>query len=162
MTDVVEIGSGNNANIVIGDSSAAVVSVVNDTPPIAVTDVLIPGPPGPEGVGVEGPPGPSGQAGSYVLVKNMGASTTYTPIASDVGCLVTFNGNASITLPTDMGATIAYGKTIDFMSFGGVLTFVESGTTINRADTLVTRKASSGATTVKVNSNQWWLVGDLV
>ena len=63
MTDVVEIGSGNNANIVISDSTAAVVSVVNDTPPIAVTDVLIPGSPGPAGE--------KGDIGSYLKMPYM-------------------------------------------------------------------------------------------
>lgn len=49
MTDVVEIGSGNNANIVIG----------NTTPPVAVTDVQAQGPPG--------PPGGKGDAGSLTI-----------------------------------------------------------------------------------------------
>ena len=152
MTDVVEIGSGNNANIVIGDS----------TPPISVTDVLIQGPPGVGSPGPKGDEGPSGQAGSYVSVKSMGVSASYTPIAADVGSLVTFTGNASITLPTNIAAGIAIGKVIDFVSFGGVLTFVESGTTIYRPDGLVSRKANSTVSAIKVAVNDWLLAGDLV
>lgn len=129
---------------------------------LVVETIQIQGPPGVGEPGPQGQEGPSGQAGTYVSVKNMGASELYTPIIADAGSLVTFAGNATITLPTNAAAGIAIGKVIDFVSFGGVLTFVESGTTIYRPDTLVTRKAASTVSAIKVATNAWLLAGDLV
>lgn len=87
MTDVVEIGSGNSANIVISDAAAAEVSVVNDTPPIAVTDVLIPGTPG-----APGAPGAKGDLGSYLKMP-------YIPSMADVSAWASGGTSDIVTAP---------------------------------------------------------------
>lgn len=113
--------------------------------------------------GDTGPEGPSGQAGSYVGVKTV-TGTTYTVLATDVGWLIRYTSETpvTITLPADTTA-IGIGKTIDHGQRGnGSLTFVtESGATLIVADTAVTRKLGSTATTIKEAANTWSAVGDL-
>lgn len=151
------------ADVSVTSVGAPVVEIsTTEQAQLVVETIQIQGPPGVGEPGPRGQEGPSGQAGTYVSVKSMGASASYTPIAADVGSLVTFTGDASITLPTNIAAGIAIGKVIDFVSFGGVLTFVESGTTIYRPDTLVTRKANSAVSAIKVATDDWLLAGDLV
>ena len=116
--------------------------------------------------GGPGPEGPSGQAGSYVGVKTV-TGATYTVLATDVGWLIRYTSASpvTITLPNDTTAAIADGKTIDHAQRGaGSLTFVvEAGAQpLIVADTAVTRKLGSMATTIKEAANTWSAVGDLV
>lgn len=112
--------------------------------------------------GDTGPEGPSGQAGTYVGVKTV-TGTTYTVEAGDVGWLIRYTSAdaVTVTLPAAVGSP---GQTIDHAQRGaGSLTFVAGAgaAPLIVADTAVTRKLGSMATTIKEAANTWSAVGDL-
>lgn len=118
---------------------------------------------GPKGdTGATGPTGPSGQAGTYVGVKTI-TGTTYTVEAGDVGWLIRYTSAdaVTVTLPAAVGSP---GQTIDHAQRGaGSLTFVAGAgaAPLVVADTAVTRKLGSMATTIKEAADTWSVVGDL-
>lgn len=102
--------------------------------------------------------------GRYLGVNNQ-TGTTYTPVLSDEGKLVTLTNAAAITvtLPQDSDLAFPIGARTDYTVLGaGMVTFVAgTGATVKVADTAVSRKTNSSMTTVKIAANTWLVVGDL-
>jgi len=101
--------------------------------------------------------------GLYVGV-NAQTGTTYAPVLTDRGKLVTLSNASAITvtLPSDATAAFATGTQIDFAVIGaGMATFVGSSSTVNGTPSLVTRAQYSAVTAIKTAANTWLLVGDL-
>jgi len=102
-------------------------------------------------------------AGQYVSV-NAQVGTTYSPVLSDQGALVTLNNAAAITvtLPNNTTRAFPVGTQIDFMVIGaGMVTFVaEASATVNGTPSLVSRARYSGFTAVKIATNTWVVLGD--
>lgn len=105
-----------------------------------------------------------GLLGRYAGV-NAQTGTTYTPVLSDEGKLVTLTNAAAITvtLPQDLDLDFPIGARTDYAVLGaGMATYVAgTGATVNVADTAVSRKTNSSMTTVKIAANTWLVVGDL-
>ena len=96
---------------------------------------------------------------------NAQTGTTYTPVATDAGKLVTLSnaGAITVTLPQDSSLTFAIGKRIDFAVIGaGMATFTAgAGATVNATPSAVTRAQYSSVSAIKRAANTWLLVGDL-
>ena len=105
-----------------------------------------------------------GLLGRYVGV-NAQTGTTYTPVLSDEGKLVTLINSAAITvtLPQDTGLAFPIGASFDSTVLGaGMATFVQgTGAVLKVADTAVTRKTNSVVTVIKIAANTWLVTGDL-
>ena len=103
--------------------------------------------------------------GRYFGVNDQ-TGTTYTPVLSDEGKLVTLTNAAAITvtLPQDSDLAFPIGARTDYVVLGeGMVTFVAgTGATIKVADTAVSRKTNSSMTAVKIAADTWLVVGDLV
>ena len=102
--------------------------------------------------------------GAYLGI-NAQTGTTYQPVLSDDNKLVTCD-NASpvtVTLPNNTTAAFAVGHRIDWAVLGsGVITFVaEGGCSAYGTPSLVLRAQYSTASTVKIATNAWLVVGDL-
>lgn len=91
--------------------------------------------------------------------------TTYTPVATDAGKLITLSntGSITVTMPQDSAVTLPVGVRIDFLVINtGMATFVAgSGATVNATPSAVTRARYSAVTAIKRAANTWLLVGDL-
>jgi hypothetical protein len=102
--------------------------------------------------------------GLYVGV-NPQTGTTYAPVLTDQGKLVTLSNTAAITVTLPSDATVAFpiGTQIDFSIINtGLATFVAgSGATVNGTPSLVARAQWSSMTAVKYAANSWILIGDL-
>jgi hypothetical protein len=104
---------------------------------------------------------------TFVSVQTINAQTgtSYTPVASDMGKLVTLSntGAIGVTLPQDSDLTFAVGKRVDFLVINtGMVTFsAGTGATVNGTPSLVTRAQWSAATAIKRAANTWVVVGDL-
>jgi hypothetical protein len=102
--------------------------------------------------------------GLYVGV-NPQTGTTYTPVLTDQGKLVTLSntGAITVTLPSDATTAFPIGTQIDFAVINtGLATFVAgSGATVNGTPSLVARARWSSMTAVKYAANSWILIGDL-
>ena len=102
--------------------------------------------------------------GRYLGVNDQ-TGTTYTPVLSDEGKLVTLTNAAAITvtLPQDSDLDFPIGARTDYVVLGeGMVTFVAgTGATVKVADTAVSRKTNSSMTAVKIAANTWLVVGDL-
>lgn len=94
---------------------------------------------------------------------NAQTGTTYAPVLSDEGKLVTLSnaGAITVTMPQDSTTAFPVGATIDFVVIGaGMATFsAGSGATVN--PTSVTRAQWSAVTAIKRAANTWLIVGDL-
>lgn len=105
-----------------------------------------------------------GLLGRYVGV-NAQTGTTYAPVLTDEGNLVTLTNAAAITLTLPSGATTAFpiGASFDVVASGaGMVTVVAgSGATVNGTPSLVTRAQWSTITAIKIAANTWLVVGDL-
>jgi hypothetical protein len=115
--------------------------------------------------GTQGPPGPPGDF-SQPQIINAQTGTTYTPVASDAGKLITLSNAAAITLtvPQDSDATIAVGTYIDLSQLGvGQVTIVAgTGATLRVSGlTAKSRAQYSRLAVQKVAANTWSLMGDL-
>jgi hypothetical protein len=104
---------------------------------------------------------------TFVSVQTINAQTgtSYTPVASDMGKLVTLSntGAITVTLPQDSDLTFATGKRVDFLVINtGMVTFAAgTGATVNGTPSLVTRARWSAVTAIKTAANSWVVVGDL-
>lgn len=102
--------------------------------------------------------------GRYSSVSTW-SSATFTPTKFETGYLLrlTNAGAVTITLPTFASADILTTSQFDFVQMGGgPVTFVAgSGATVNGTPSLVMRAQYSVATAVKVDTNEWLVVGDL-
>lgn len=102
--------------------------------------------------------------GLYVGI-NAQTGTTYAPVLTDQGKLVTMT-NASaqtVTLPQNTTTAFPIGTQIDFAVLGaGMVTFVAgSGATVNGTPSLITRAQYSAVSLIKISTNGWLAVGDL-
>ena len=97
-------------------------------------------------------------------------STPYTLVAGDLGKLITMNASTGMTLsiPANSAVPFTVGDRIDVVQIGtGALQIVgASGVTVNctpqgTANTANIRAQWSSATMVKINTDQWIVLGDL-
>jgi hypothetical protein len=106
-------------------------------------------------------------ADAYGLPQQINAQTgtTYTPVLSDAGKLVTLSNGSAITLTVPPNADVAFavGTRIDLAQIGaGQVTVAQgSGVTVSSTPTLKARAQYSGLTLVKTATNTWLLFGDL-
>lgn len=102
--------------------------------------------------------------GLYVGI-NAQTGTSYAPVLSDRGKLVTLSnaGAITVTMPSDATTAFAIGAQIDFSVIGaGMATFVAGASaTVNATPSAVTRAQYSTVTAIKRAANTWLLVGDL-
>jgi len=96
---------------------------------------------------------------------NAQIGTTYTLLATDQNALVTLtNANAiTVTVPTNADQPFPIGAAVDLAQLGaGQVTIVgDTGVTVNGTPGLKLRTQYSGATIIKLDTNQWVLLGDL-
>jgi hypothetical protein len=101
---------------------------------------------------------------------NAQTSTPYTLVIGDLGKLITMNASTGMTLsiPANSSVPFTIGDRIDVVQIGtGALQIVgASGVTVNctpqgTANTANLRAQWSSATMVKINTNQWIVLGDL-
>jgi len=99
------------------------------------------------------------------LAINAQTGTTYTPVLSDNGKLVTLNNASGITLtvPTNISVLYATGAQINLLQLGlGQVTVVgDTGVTVYATPGLNFREQYSAATLIKLDTNTWLLTGDL-
>ena len=100
-----------------------------------------------------------------VQTVNAQTGTTYAPVLTDSGKLVTLSNASAITvtMPSDGTVALPVGARIDFIGIGaGKATFAAgSGATVNGTPSLVTRAQWSAASAIKISANTWVIVGDL-
>lgn len=107
------------------------------------------------------------QAGlNETLPFNAQTGTTYTPVASDAGDVVTLtNGSAiTVTVPTNASVAFPIGTQITFAQMGaGKVTFAGAvGVTVYSADSFLSlRTQYSSGTLIKTATNTWLLIGDI-
>jgi hypothetical protein len=103
---------------------------------------------------------------------NAQTGTTYTPVLSDAGAVVTLNNASSITVSIPTNASVAYavGSQINFAwitgagqptiqaASSGTTTILSTGAT-STAPKL--RTANSVATAIKIATDTWLVVGDI-
>ena len=98
------------------------------------------------------------------LTLNAQTGTTYTPVLTDNGKLVTLSNASAITLTVPTNASVAYatGAQINIQAIGaGQVTVVgDTGVTVNGTGTKL-RVQWSAATLVKMGTDSWTLIGDL-
>jgi hypothetical protein len=98
------------------------------------------------------------------LTANAQTGTTYTPVLTDNGKLVTLSNASAITLTVPTNASVAYatGAQINIQAIGaGQVTVVgDTGVTVNGTGTKL-RVQWSAATLVKMGTDSWTLIGDL-
>lgn len=100
------------------------------------------------------------------LPFNNQTGTTYTPVLTDAGDVVTLtNGSAiAVTVPTNASVAFPIGTQITFAQTGaGKVTFAGAvGVTVNSADSFLSlRTQYSSGTLIKTATNTWLLIGDL-
>jgi hypothetical protein len=106
----------------------------------------------------------NGPVRSNIEINNQ-TGTTYTTVLNDRSKLVMLD-NASavtVTIPTNTSVGYAIGTKIDLLARGaGQVTIAgDSGVTVNTAQTLKLRAQWSAASLIKLDTNEWVLVGDL-
>lgn len=107
------------------------------------------------------------QAGlNETLPFNNQSGTTYTPVITDAGDVVTLtNGSAiTVTVPTNASVAFPIGTQITFAQTGaGKVTFAGAvGVTLNSADSFLSlRTQYSSGTLIKTATNTWLLIGDI-
>ncbi len=128
------------------------------------------GPTGPIGVlgatGPTGPAGPTGPQGDWSTAQAVVTkSASFTLELSDAGKILKCNSGAAIaaTIPTAAVAAFAIGQKIDFLQYGaGQLTVGgATGVTVRSTPTNRLRTQYSVASAIKIDENEWILVGDL-
>lgn len=134
------------------------------------------GPTGPTGpTGPSGPTGPLGPTGSYsdAFTLNSQTGTTYTAVLADASNKVVTMDNASantFSIPTNASVNFPIGSQITVAQKGTgqtTINAVTSGTTtISAASTTTTapklRTRYSAATCMKVDTDVWYVFGDIV
>lgn len=102
--------------------------------------------------------------GRYIGI-NAQTGTTYTPVLSDEGKLVTISnaGAITVTLPQNSALAFPIGGHFDVVGLGaGRITFTNgTGATVNGTPSLVTRAQYSTVSALKISTNGWLVVGDL-
>jgi len=91
--------------------------------------------------------------------------TSYTAVLGDASKLITMNNASANTLTIPQNSSVAYpvGTKLDIAQLGAGQTTVaeDSNVTIRSTPTLKLRAQYSGATCIKIATNEWILVGDL-
>ena len=101
------------------------------------------------------------------LVSSINAQTgtTYTLAAADIGKVITLSNASAITLTIDTNTNvpISTGSSVTFIQYGaGQVTVAGAGGVTLRATPGAKLRAQySTATLIKINTNEWVLVGDL-
>ena len=104
---------------------------------------------------------------------NAQTGTTYTPIASDAGSLITLNNASaiSVTIPTNASVGYAIGSQLNFAWITGAgqptISAVNSGTTTiistgATSNSPKLRAVNSTATAIKLATDTWLIMGDIV
>jgi hypothetical protein len=103
--------------------------------------------------------------GSINVVINDQTGTTYTTVLSDNGKIVTLNNTSSITVTVPTNASVAYsiGAQIHLYNkgLGQVTVQGDSGVTVNSSYGLNLRSQYSLGTLIKLDTNNWILIGDI-
>lgn len=98
------------------------------------------------------------------LALNAQTGTTYTPVLTDNGKLITLSNASAIAVTVPTNASVAYpvGAQLNLQQIGaGQVTIAgDTGVTVNGTGTK-TRAQWSAATLVKTDTNTWTLIGDL-
>jgi hypothetical protein len=93
------------------------------------------------------------------------AGSTYVLTTADSGKLLMCAGTASGTVQIPLNATqpFAIGQKVDFaqMGTGTVTVTVASGGTLDSTPSAILRTKYSAASVIKINTNEWLLMGDL-
>lgn len=115
---------------------------------------------------------PTINGGSFNLEINAQTGTTYTTVLSDNGKLVTLSNSSAIalTIPTNLSVPYPIGAQINLvqMDFGQVTIQGDSGVTIGAAtptEVSVSPKLRiqySSATAIKIATDSWLVLGDIV
>jgi len=96
---------------------------------------------------------------------NSQTGTSYTAVLGDASKLITMNNASANTLTIPQNSSVAFpiGTKIDIVQLGAGQTTVteDSNMNIRRTPTLKLRAQYSGATCIKIATNEWVLVGDL-
>ena len=103
---------------------------------------------------------------NQTLPFNAQTGTTYTPVLTDAGDVVTLTNGSAITVTVPLNSSVAFpiGTQITFAQMGaGQVTFAGAvGVTIYSADSdLKLRTQYSSATLIKTATNTWLLIGDI-
>jgi hypothetical protein len=148
----------NADRFVFWDDSAGAFAALSYSAPITITGTSLTIAAATESAGL------TATRGLYVGV-NAQTGTTYAPVLTDQGKLVTCSnaGAITVTMPSDATTAFPIGTQIDFVVIGaGMVTFVAgSSATVNGTPSLVTRAQWSAVTAIKRAANTWVLVGDL-
>lgn len=96
---------------------------------------------------------------------NAQTGTSYTLALADAGKLVTLSnaGAITLTIPPNSSVAFAVGRAVDIaqMGAGGVTVAPGSGVTLRATPGLKCRAQYSGATAIKIATDEWLIVGDL-
>jgi hypothetical protein len=128
------------------------------------------GPTGPQGIlgptgaqGIQGITGPQGDWSTAQVVETR--SSAFGVVLSDAGKILKCDNGAAMiaTLPTNASHAFVIGQKIDFIQYGaGQLTIAgATGVTLRATPTNKTRTTNSVVSAVKIDTNEWILVGDL-
>jgi predicted heme/steroid binding protein len=101
----------------------------------------------------------------YNLARETQTGTTYTFVAGDRGKYVTMNNGSAqtVTVPPNSGVAFAVGTQIQVIGLGaGEITMAAgSGVTLRYTPGLKLRAQYSSVTCIKIDTDEWVLVGDL-
>ena len=100
---------------------------------------------------------------------NAQTGTTYTPVLTDAGKIITTSNGSAITLTIPPNSSVAYavGSSITIISIGAGLTTIAQGSGVTIASVGATatapvlRAQHSSATAIKIATDTWQVVGDI-
>ena len=121
---------------------------------------------GPAVTGPTGPAGPTGATGEWATAQTITTqSDTYTLLLSDAGKLIrcTKATSMSIVVPTNAAQSYSVGQRVDILQYGAgqVTVSGDTGVTLRATPTNKLRATYSTASLIKIDTNEWILVGDL-
>lgn len=120
------------------------------------------GPTGPQGV--IGATGPTGPTGSMTLSTTVVNNSTYTVQLADVDKMVQVAAECTVRVPLASEVNFPIGTTINLLQKGSGTLFVaaNSGVTLRCASAARTRTQYSALSLIKLDTNEWLLIGDLL
>jgi len=99
------------------------------------------------------------------ITINTQTGTTYTLVLTDSAKMVTLNNASAVTMTVPPNSSVAYATgtqiAISALGAGQVTVAQGSGVTVRTAETLKLRDQYSGASLLKIGTDEWLLVGDL-
>jgi len=97
--------------------------------------------------------------------KESRTTTSYTPVLTDTGTILTINNSSpiTVTIPPNSSVGFEIGAKIDIVQTGTGQVTVQggSGVTVNSTPSLSLRAQYSAASCIKTDTDIWVLVGDL-